>query len=184
MLVARGPPCSSRGITTSAPRPFPQAVSRLPAALRRGRAKNSDARPCPPGLLSPCLERRRAGSAWTRHQQRALAVRVRAPGNGKTVISQGIRALLDGDIAVPHSIEVEGQIIRLYDRVQHEALPMASTENGLDKGHGPDHRWVRCRRPLIMVGGELQMDQLELTYNPLEGFYRAPVQALANGAFS
>jgi predicted ATPase with chaperone activity len=103
------------------------------------------------------------------------------PGNGKTVISQGIRGLLDGDIAVPHAIEVEGQIVRLYDRVQHEPLPMPSTENGLDKGHGPDHRWVRCRRPLIMVGGELQMDQLELTYNPLEGFYRAPVQALASG---
>jgi predicted ATPase with chaperone activity len=103
------------------------------------------------------------------------------PGNGKTVISQAIRSLLDGDIAVPHAIEVEGQIIRLYDRVQHEALPMPSTENGLDKGHGPDNRWVRCRRPLIMVGGELQMEQLELTYNPLEGFYRAPVQALANG---
>jgi predicted ATPase with chaperone activity len=103
------------------------------------------------------------------------------PGNGKTVISQAIRHLLDGDIAVPHAIEVEGQIVRMYDKVQHETLPFPSTDEFLDKGRGPDHRWVRCRRPLVMVGGELQMTQLELTINPLEGFYRAPVQAVANG---
>lgn len=103
------------------------------------------------------------------------------PGNGKTVISQAIRGLLDGHMAVPHAIEVEGQIIRFFDQVVHERLESPSTEQGLDQGHGVDRRWVRCRRPLFMVGGELQMDQLELSYNPAEGFYRAPVQALANG---
>ena len=44
------------------------------------------------------------------------------PGNGKTVIAQAIRNLLDGDIAVPHAIEVEGQIIRVFDPVSHEPI--------------------------------------------------------------
>ena len=45
----------------------------------------------------------------------------------------------------------------------------------------PDARWVRCRRPSITVGGELTLESLELNYNPSMGFYRAPVQAIANG---
>ena len=44
-----------------------------------------------------------------------------------------------------------------------------------------DRRWIRCRRPMVMVGGELSLSQLELSYSPTMGFYRAPVQAIANG---
>jgi len=103
------------------------------------------------------------------------------PGNGKTVISQAIRRLLDGDIAIPHALEVEGHIIRLFDPVVHEPLPLQDDGSTLDTGSGTDMRWVRCRRPLMMVGGELTMESLELSYNPNTGFYRAPVQAMANG---
>jgi predicted ATPase with chaperone activity len=102
------------------------------------------------------------------------------PGNGKTVISQAIRRLLDGDIAIPHALEVEGNVVRLFDPVVHEALPFAQVET-IDGGAGQDRRWIRCRRPLVMVGGELTLDALELTYNRVSGFYRAPVQAVANG---
>lgn len=103
------------------------------------------------------------------------------PGNGKTVISQAIRNLLDGDLAVPHALEVEGHIIRFYDPVVHEPLPLEEDSSSLDVGRGNDMRWMRCRRPLVMVGGELTLDSLELSYNAVSGFYRAPVQALANG---
>ncbi len=105
------------------------------------------------------------------------------PGNGKTVISQAIRKLLDGTIAIPHAIVVEGAIIRMFDPVNHEPVQdeEAAPESGLDLGKGEDRRWVRCKRPMVMVGGELTLSALELSYNPSTGFYRAPVQALANG---
>jgi len=102
------------------------------------------------------------------------------PGNGKTVISQAIHNLLEGEILVPHALEVEGSIIRFFDPVNHEPIEEAPNET-LDLGDDADRRWVRCRRPRVMVGGELGLDQLELSYSPSLGFYRAPVQAVANG---
>jgi predicted ATPase with chaperone activity len=103
------------------------------------------------------------------------------PGNGKTVISGAIRGLLDGEIAVPHALEVEGSIIRVFDPVNHEPVDERTVADGLEEGLGDDQRWVRCRRPMVMVGGELTLEKLELSYSPGMGFYRAPVQAVANG---
>jgi predicted ATPase with chaperone activity len=103
------------------------------------------------------------------------------PGNGKTVISQAIRYLLDGDIGLPHALVVEGEIIRMFDPVVHEAIPEEEDREGLDAGPGHDRRWIRCRRPLVMVGGELTLESLELAYNATSGVYHAPVQAVANG---
>ncbi|PWT81982.1 MAG: AAA family ATPase [Blastocatellia bacterium] len=104
------------------------------------------------------------------------------PGNGKTVISQAIRNLLVGDVAIPHALAVEGQIIRVFDPVNHEALrdPDADDDR-LERNPTFDRRWVRCRRPLITVGGELMLPHLDLGYTAAAGFYRAPLQALANG---
>jgi hypothetical protein len=102
------------------------------------------------------------------------------PGNGKTVIARAIRNMLTGEIAIPHALDVEGSVVRVFDPVNHEAVP-SDVPAGLAAGHRDDRRWVRCRRPLVMVGGELTLDALELTYSPTAGFYRAPVQAVANG---
>jgi len=106
-----------------------------------------------------------------------------APGNGKTVISQAIRNLLDGEIAIPHAIEANGHIIQVYDAVVHEALdaPSFASDEALDTGHAPDRRWARCRRPLLTVGGELTLDALDLAYGAVSKFYQAPVQMAANG---
>jgi predicted ATPase with chaperone activity len=103
------------------------------------------------------------------------------PGNGKTVISQAIRNLLDGELYIPHAIEVEGNIIRFFDPVNHEPVAEPNREDDLDLSPDSDRRWIRCRRPMVMVGGELSMSQLELSYNPAMGFYCAPIQAIANG---
>ena len=104
-----------------------------------------------------------------------------SPGNGKTMIAQAIRKLLVSDIAIPHAIEVQGNIVKVFDRVNHEELPFEEESGGLMLHMEHDRRWVRCRRPLVMVGGELTMQDLDLRFNAVSGFYRAPVQMIANG---
>jgi hypothetical protein len=103
------------------------------------------------------------------------------PGNGKTVIAQGIRNVLPGDMWIPHAIEVDGSLIQIFDPVNHERLPDEALGPGLESTVRHDGRWVHCRRPAVMVGGELQLEHLELTYSANAGFYRAPIQLLANG---
>jgi len=103
------------------------------------------------------------------------------PGNGKTVIAQAIRNLLDGEIAIPHALEIEGQIVKFFDPVNHQPVENGEQSESLLRGHQPDARWVTCRRPMVMVGGELTLDALDLSFSTTSGFYSAPVQALANG---
>ncbi|MFB3855355.1 MAG: ATP-binding protein [Vicinamibacterales bacterium] len=103
------------------------------------------------------------------------------PGNGKTVISQAIGKVLHGEIWVPIALEVEGNIITLYDPINHEAIDGEAPTDALDAGPAEDRRWIRCRRPTITVGGELGLESLDLAYTPNTGFYQAPVQLLANG---
>lgn len=108
------------------------------------------------------------------------------PGNGKSLMTQRIRGLLDGAIAIPHAVEVEGQIVRIYDPVLHEEVPRepaleSTTSVALDGGPRFDGRWIRCRRPLVTVGGELTLDALDLAYGRQSGYYRAPVQVASNG---
>jgi predicted ATPase with chaperone activity len=102
------------------------------------------------------------------------------PGNGKTVMAKAIRTLLSGTIAVPHAIEVAGNIIRFFDPALHEPVswPEIDEEQG---GTRYDGRWILCRRPMVAVGGELTLEALSLAYNPRSGIYHAPVQSLANG---
>ena len=73
------------------------------------------------------------------------------------MIAQAIRNLLDGELFIPHAIEANGQIIQVYDAVVHEALSWPDTSASIDTGHNPDMRWMRCRRPLVTVGGELTL---------------------------
>jgi hypothetical protein len=104
------------------------------------------------------------------------------PGNGKTVIAEGIGATLGGNMYVPHAIDVDGQIITLFDPVNHEPV-----ETGADAGSvvvgadARDRRWVHVRRPVVTVGGELTLEMLDLTFNPISRFYEAPIQLKANG---
>jgi SpoVK/Ycf46/Vps4 family AAA+-type ATPase len=102
------------------------------------------------------------------------------PGNGKTVIAQALHNLLEGPIAIPHALEVEGHIIRLFNPINHEPIPDDGTDRWTTEVR-LDHRWVLCRRPKVMVGGELTMQSLDLAYSATTGFYNAPIQLMANG---
>ncbi len=105
------------------------------------------------------------------------------PGNGKTVIAEGMGRALGGDMYVPYAIDVDGQTVTLFDPVNHEVLE--TTEPPVEAcvvATAPrDRRWVRIRRPVVMVGGELTLDMLDLSFNPISKFHEAPIQMKANG---
>ena len=102
------------------------------------------------------------------------------PGNGKTVIAQALHNLLEGPIAIPHAIVVEGHIIRIFNPINHEPVPDAGAD-GWTTDARLDRRWILCRRPKVMVGGELTVQSLDLAYSATTGFYSAPIQLMANG---
>ena len=93
------------------------------------------------------------------------------PGNGKTAICQCMVDCFDGEVFVPHALLVDDYIIRLYDPTIHRAVT--------DQQQPYDQRWVRCMRPLVVVGGELTMEMLDLVYSPEVKFYEAPFQLKA-----
>ena len=103
------------------------------------------------------------------------------PGNGKTVIAEGMGRAVGGDMYMPHAIDVDGHIITMYDPITHESLEPETAAASLIAEAPRDRRWVRIRRPVVMVGGELTLDMLDLTFNPLSKFYEAPLQLKANG---
>lgn len=104
-------------------------------------------------------------------------------GNGKTSIAESIgRLFLTDDLYIPYAVVVEGQIIKLFDESSHARLPEpAVDEYGQPISRRRDQRWVRIRRPAIIVGGELTLDSLELRFDPINKFYEAPLQMKANG---
>jgi hypothetical protein len=104
------------------------------------------------------------------------------PGNGKTVLAEGMGRSVGGDMYMPHALDVDGNIIVMFDPINHESLE-ADVEHpsSIIKAASRDRRWVRIRRPVVMVGGELTLDMLELTFNPIAKYYEAPVQLKANG---
>jgi hypothetical protein len=104
------------------------------------------------------------------------------PGNGKSVIAEGLGRSLGGDLYVPYAIDIDGQIVTVFDPVNHETLEPAAQEQGSIVRTAPrDRRWVRIRRPVVIVGGELTLDMLDLSFNPIAKFHEAPLQMKANG---
>ena len=104
------------------------------------------------------------------------------PGNGKTVIAEGMGRAAGGDMYIPHAIEIDGSIITMYDPANHESLDADDPDPlSIIASEPRDRRWVRIRRPVVMVGGELTLDMLDLTFNPITKFYEAPLQLKSNG---
>ena len=103
------------------------------------------------------------------------------PGNGKTVLAEGMGRSLGGDMYIPHAIDIEGHVMTMFDPINHESLEVESDTPSLLTAAPRDRRWVRIKRPVVIVGGELTLDMLDLTFNPLSKFYEAPIQLKANG---
>ena len=97
------------------------------------------------------------------------------PGTGKTAVSERMNKALFGFIWVPHAIEVDGQIIRIFDSHCHRRIP--------EKTSACEHdlRWVEIERPLIIVGGELNLENTDLAWSETASFYEAPFQVKSNG---
>ena len=93
--------------------------------------------------------------------------------------------VLGSDLWIPYAIDVDGQVIRVFDSVNHEVVETTevdgpgtrTTQTGVKR----DPRWIRIRRPVIMVGGELVLEGLDLIYDSVNKFYEAPFQVKANG---
>jgi hypothetical protein len=108
------------------------------------------------------------------------------PGNGKTSVAERITRLIGDSIFVPHAVEANGQIIKVYDPIQH--IQIVDKEEGnlsdtsfLRKASSFDQRYIKVKRPTIVVGGELTLAMLDLKYNSSGKFYEAPLQMKSNG---
>jgi predicted ATPase with chaperone activity len=107
------------------------------------------------------------------------------PGNGKTSVAERVTRLMGDTIFIPHAVEANGQIIRVFDPILHTEIKEQDELDSLAgmflKPIGHDARFVRVKRPTIVVGGELIMPMLDLKYNEGGKFYEAPLQMKANG---
>ena len=101
------------------------------------------------------------------------------PGNGKTSIAERITAAFGKYVWIPKAIQMDRDIVRLFDPMSHEECP-PETNDSLISDAAYDTRWVRIKRPTIVVGGELTMEHLEIAYNPQSGISEAPVQMKSN----
>lgn len=95
-------------------------------------------------------------------------------GNGKTTIAMALHEAQQGEIWIPYAIEVDGQIIKVFDVHNHQPVAV----DGIGRY---DERWVRIKRPLIIVGGEMTIDTMDLIYSQAARFYEAPFQMKSNG---
>jgi predicted ATPase with chaperone activity len=98
------------------------------------------------------------------------------PGNGKSSLGRQIHSALQGEYWVPYCISVDKNVIRVFDEQSHHRVELPA-----DKAGTIDQRWVRVKRPLIIVGGELPLELLDLVYSPSLRFYEAPPHLKANG---
>ncbi len=110
------------------------------------------------------------------------------PGNGKTSIARAFGNLvLSQNMYIPYALYLDGQVIKVYDAVSHSVSPDNETTSGaastgnLRSNTRRDPRWIKIRRPFIVVGGELTLEGLDLVFDDTTKFYEAPFQVKANG---
>ena len=102
-----------------------------------------------------------------------------APGNGKTLIASRLAKAFGETLWIPRALDVGGSIMRLYDPSNHVHQPLASGDE--QEMSGVDDRWIRIRRPTMIVGGELTLDSFEVRTDQSTGVSEAPIQLKSNG---
>jgi DNA polymerase III delta prime subunit len=106
------------------------------------------------------------------------------PGNGKTTFALRLANVFTDMIYIPYAVLVEGQIIRVYDPSIHIPIttdPRSEPGHSILRGEAIDARWVACKRPFVVAGGELTLEMLDLRYDPTSKFYEAPLHMKALG---
>ena len=105
------------------------------------------------------------------------------PGNGKSSIAEGIRAAMGDTIYIPHAICYSGQVITLYDPIVHTVVQETEEQgSSLRKASARfDTRYLLCKRPTVMTGGELMLSMLDLNYNSVSRTYQASLQLKSSG---
>lgn len=105
-----------------------------------------------------------------------------SPGNGKTSLAERIGELFEDTIYVPYAVCIDGEIMKVYDPSMHrEVGKKDQTLEGSAIREDFDKRWVPCRRPVVLVGGELTLQMLDLEFNSVSKFYEAPIHLKAFG---
>lgn len=99
------------------------------------------------------------------------------PGNGKTTCAEVLVTLLRGEIVIPYAVEIDQQVIKVFDPVYHRVAldPIVAERLRFD------HRWVVSKRPIVITGGELTLETLDLIFDEVSKFHEAPFQMKANG---
>jgi predicted ATPase with chaperone activity len=100
------------------------------------------------------------------------------PGNGKTSIAERITRCFGSTVWIPRVLDIEGQIVKLFDPANHELIE--SRASGLLRDDDFDHRWVEIKRPTLIAGGELRMEDLEIHFDPITKVCEAPLQLKSN----
>ena len=183
-------------------------IARAREALDR--SQNADAAPVPLAVYNQAIERQSISRPYVhqRIMRQVLATLVLSektfsrigpainsnksmflygpPGNGKTTVARAIGNMtLAEDLYIPYAIDVDGQVVKLYDSVNHEIAPEDPHDRPgtgqLKQGSKPDPRWVRIKRPFIVTGGELTLAGLDLVFDDVNKYYEAPFQVKANG---
>ncbi len=102
------------------------------------------------------------------------------PGNGKTFLAEALGGLDDSCIYVPHAIECQGNIIQVFDPIYHQPVQQSEEISTIASEPKHDGRWIKCKRPFIVTGGELTLEMLDLNFNKTSKVYDAPYQLKAN----
>jgi hypothetical protein len=104
------------------------------------------------------------------------------PGNGKSYLAEALNHLEATPVYIPYAIEVQGQIIQMYDALYHRKLDEQADDPQSSVSFESKHdlRWACCKRPFILTGGELTLEMLDLSYNPSAKIYDAPFQLKSN----
>jgi len=106
------------------------------------------------------------------------------PGSGKTYTAQRLSRMLGGPVFVPHAIAIGEEIVQLFDPIIHHPIERQPSARGLTFDEGHDPRFVLCERPTVLVGGELRLEMMEISHDPVTHLQEAPLQLKAsNGVF-
>jgi hypothetical protein len=102
------------------------------------------------------------------------------PGNGKTFLAEALMNVDDSCVYVPYALDCQGTIVQVFDPLYHQPVQDAEEQSVFAAGPRHDRRWIKCRRPFIVTGGELALEMLDLNYNAISKIYDAPYQLKAN----